>query len=96
MNGEKEAKSLEKLVTTSKAIPKLNTKVEAFRCVHCNRFLGYVALIEGTVAIKCRRCKTWCIIDVQQEIIDNNSDESIPQEILDKTTPVAYDKRKVE
>ena len=91
MNGNQEKTSLEKLVTTSKEIPKLDTKVEAFRCVNCDRFLGYIALIEGTVAIKCRRCKTWCVIDIQQKVIVNKSEE-----IVDKPIPPVYDKVKVE
>ena len=87
MSGNHEKTSLKDLVTTSKEIPTLDTRVESFRCVNCNRFLGYVALIEGTVAIKCRHCKTWSILDVQQRDDGNNPVEGISQETVDKIKP---------
>lgn len=41
----------------------LNIKLESLRCINCNRFLLYYAVIEGTVATKCRRCGCWNILD---------------------------------
>jgi phage FluMu protein Com len=57
--------------------PDLNPEVEEFRCVNCGRFLGLVALVEGTVVIKCRRCKIWSVLDQHQEKVDNNVENNL-------------------
>jgi phage FluMu protein Com len=44
--------------------PELNPKVKSLRCEHCNRFLAYYAIVEGTLAIKCKRCGHWTALDV--------------------------------
>lgn len=46
----------------------LNPDVEELRCVNCGRFLGLIALVEGTVCLKCKRCKIWSVIDVRQKV----------------------------
>ena len=43
----------------------LNLRLESLRCSKCDRFLGYYAIVEGTIAIKCRRCKAYSIIDAR-------------------------------
>lgn len=51
--------------------PELNVEVDEFHCVNCNRFLGFVAIVEGTVAICCKRCHVWSVIDNHQVRVDN-------------------------
>lgn len=41
----------------------LNEKLQSLRCQNCNRFLLYHAIVEGTVAIVCKKCKTLNIVD---------------------------------
>lgn len=53
--------------------PDLNPEVEEFHCVNCGRFLGFVALVEGTVVINCRRCHVWSVIDNHQMKVDNGN-----------------------
>lgn len=65
MNGDGEVKKLLELPND------LNPDVEEFHCVNCGRFLGLIALVEGTVVIKCRRCKIWSVIDRHQELSEN-------------------------
>ena len=43
----------------------LDIPLESLFCVNCKRHLGYYAIIEGTIAIKCRRCRCWNIVDVR-------------------------------
>jgi len=43
----------------------LDIPLESLLCVNCKRHLGYYAIIEGTVAIKCRRCRCWNIVDAR-------------------------------
>lgn len=58
-------------VTRSRELPdNLNPAVEEFYCP-CGRFLGFVALIEGTIAIKCKRCKGFAVLDSHQEVVYN-------------------------
>lgn len=68
MNGKIEVvKPLE-----DKQLPgKLSVKVESLRCPNCCRFLMYFAVIEGTIAIKCRRCGAWVVLDVTEKL-DND------------------------
>lgn len=62
----------ERIRVVRKLPDNLNPKLESLRCQGtwngrpCNRFLGYYALVEGTIAIKCRRCKGFTILDVRQ------------------------------
>lgn len=61
------AKQLTKQVSksTNHDMPdELNTKLDSVRCCDCGRFLCLQAIIEGTVAIRCRRCKKWTILDI--------------------------------
>jgi len=49
---------------TIKTLPdELNPKVEELRCANCNHFLAMEAMVEGTIAIKCRYCKSWNILN---------------------------------
>jgi phage FluMu protein Com len=47
-------------------------KMEQMRCPHCGAFLGYQAIVVGAVRIKCRKCKTWCTLEIipPPEIVD--------------------------
>lgn len=64
-------------IETFRELPEdLNPDVEEMRCVNCGRFLGLVALVEGTVVIKCRRCKIWSVIDVSNSVAEAVSTES--------------------
>lgn len=47
----------------------LKVKVESLRCVNCGRFLLYYAVIEGTIATKCRRCHVWNAVDITSTIV---------------------------
>lgn len=87
MSGNHGSNKLEDRILTTKQLPELDTKVESWRCVNCTRFLGYVAIIEGTVAIKCKKCKTWNILDVQRDI---------SQEIVDNKESLVYSDEKVD
>jgi phage FluMu protein Com len=57
--------------------PDLNPEVEEFRCVNCGRFLGLVALVEGTIVVKCRRCKIWSVLDVHRQEVDNEDPSTL-------------------
>lgn len=59
-----------KVADDQKLPDELNIKLESLRCVSCNRFIMYYALIEGTIAIKCRRCHCWNVVDARS--IDND------------------------
>jgi phage FluMu protein Com len=49
-----------------KEIPEeMREKVKEFHCPNCGRFLAFYAIIEGTIAVKCRRCKEVCVLDIQ-------------------------------
>ncbi len=43
----------------------LDIRLKEYHCGNCGRFLCLQALIEGTVVIKCRRCKEWNILDAR-------------------------------
>jgi len=49
----------------------LDLKLKEFRCKGCRRVLALVAMVEGTIAIKCKRCKSWNVLDIQSTISDN-------------------------
>ncbi len=65
MSGEnvqvKEANEVSK--DNGKLPPDLNPKVKSLRCANCNRFLAYYAIVEGSIAIKCKRCGHWTALD---------------------------------
>ncbi len=63
---------VETLQITNDLPEDLNVSLESLRCAKCGRFLGYYGIIEGTIAIKCRRCKAYSIIDVRA--IDKDGD----------------------
>ena len=44
--------------------PELNPKLKSLRCENCGRFLAYYAIVEGSMAIKCKRCGHWTAVDV--------------------------------
>ncbi|MDD5700417.1 MAG: hypothetical protein PHU23_00080 [Dehalococcoidales bacterium] len=39
-------------------------KFKEFHCTGCGRFLALYAIVEGTIVIKCRRCKEENVLDV--------------------------------
>ena len=43
----------------------LKAKVKEYHCANCGRFLCFQAILEGTIAVKCKRCKEWNVLDVQ-------------------------------
>jgi LSD1 subclass zinc finger protein len=51
----------------------LDVKFEEFRCKGCRRVLALVAIVEGSVVVKCKRCKAWNALDIQSTISDNGS-----------------------
>jgi phage FluMu protein Com len=38
-----------------------------FRCSRCGRLLCLEKLVEGTLKIKCRRCKSMNVLQIQQQ-----------------------------
>ena len=45
--------------------PELNVRTEEFHCSKCGRFLGFQAIVEGTIVVKCKTCKEWVALDVR-------------------------------
>lgn len=43
----------------------LNVKLKEYHCANCGRFLALYAIIDGTIVIKCRRCKEYNVLDIQ-------------------------------
>ena len=63
VEGEKVVKTVTHLL---EEIPdELNTTLEELHCSNCGRFLALVAIVEGTLVIKCRQCKNYTVLDVQ-------------------------------
>jgi phage FluMu protein Com len=46
----------------------INPELKEYHCCNCGRFLCFQAIVEGTIAIKCRRCKEMNVLDITQEI----------------------------
>ena len=44
----------------------LNARLQEYHCAKCGRFLAFIAIVEGTIVIKCRRCKELNVLDVRQ------------------------------
>lgn len=42
-------------------------QAQEMHCPGCGRFLGYQAILWGTVRIKCPNCKEWTTIDIRPE-----------------------------
>lgn len=58
--------------TTFSEVPEeLDAVMQQFRCggtyqgKPCGRMLALVGIVEGTVAVKCKRCKEWNVLDVR-------------------------------
>lgn len=52
----------------------LNVELVEIHCTNCGRFLGFQAIVEGTIALKCRQCKQWNILDVHGiEVLSSES-----------------------
>ena len=43
----------------------LKVKLKEYHCCNCGRFLALYAIVEGTIAIKCRKCKELNVLDIQ-------------------------------
>ena len=43
----------------------LNATLQELHCSNCGRFLALQAIVEGTIAVRCRRCKQYTVLDVQ-------------------------------
>ncbi len=50
---------------------KLSIPLVELKCGQCRRVLALYAIIEGSVVVKCKRCKTWNAIDIHSEVQDN-------------------------
>lgn len=73
---------IKELTKTFRELPQdMDVEIEEFRCVNCGRFLGLIALVEGTVVIRCRRCKIWSVIDIHREIELDKTDKNVYSEI---------------
>lgn len=72
MNGKIENRSKTKDIS-----PEMKAKLESVHCVNCHRWVGYYAVLEGTVVFHCRKCKCYTIIDVHREEVDNNAPSEI-------------------
>ena len=42
----------------------LKVTLKEYHCANCGRFLCLQAIVEGTIAIPCRRCKEMNVLDV--------------------------------
>jgi len=42
-----------------------NIDFKEYHCSNCGRFLCLQAIVEGTIAIKCRRCKELNVLDIR-------------------------------
>ena len=52
----------------------LDTKLEQFRCGECGRVLALVGIVEGTIAIKCKKCREWNVLDVRSiDVVSSGS-----------------------
>jgi phage FluMu protein Com len=43
----------------------LKVRVKEYHCANCGRFLCFQAILEGTIAIKCKRCKEWNVLNIE-------------------------------
>ncbi len=48
----------------------LNAQLQEYHCAKCGRFLAFFAIVEGTVVIKCRRCKEMNVLDLRQVLTE--------------------------
>jgi len=48
----------------------LNARLKKYYCCNCGRFLAYQAVVEGTIVIKCHKCKEFNILDVRTVELD--------------------------
>lgn len=61
-----ERESKEKALTELEAnLPdELNIKLREYHCANCGRFLALQAIVEGSIVIKCRRCKEINVLNI--------------------------------
>lgn len=52
---------------TEEIPPEMAIKLKEYHCANCGRFLCLQAIAEGTIVVKCRRCKELNILDVQSD-----------------------------
>lgn len=45
----------------------LNVSLREYHCGNCGRFLCLYAIVEGTIVIKCRRCKEYNVLDIRSD-----------------------------
>lgn len=50
----------------------MEENIEEFKCVGCNRVLALVAIVDGMIVIKCKRCKAWNVLDIKRQVEDNS------------------------
>ncbi len=43
----------------------MKAKLREYHCSNCGRFLALQAIVEGSIVIRCRRCKELNVLDVQ-------------------------------
>ena len=61
------------LETFKEELRNVNPEVKEYHCSNCGRFLCFQAIVEGTIAIKCRRCKEFNVLDIRQTVNNNGS-----------------------
>jgi phage FluMu protein Com len=59
--------------------PENEIKFQEFHCTKCGRFLALYAIVEGSIIIRCKRCKTDNVMDVRAEGVVFSDD---PLELL--------------
>lgn len=55
---------MEKLKTEDKLIRNQMVETQEMHCQGCGRFLGYQAILWGSIKIKCPNCKEWNTINI--------------------------------
>lgn len=63
--------TVKKRVVKVESPEQLEQKLEEFPCAGCKRVLGLVAISDGMVVIKCKRCKAWNVLDIHLQVEDN-------------------------
>ncbi len=58
-------------VVKIEAPDKLNIPLVELKCGGCRRVLALYAIVDGSVVIKCKRCKAWTALDIHSEVQDN-------------------------
>ncbi len=80
MNGKIDNRNVTILPKSGRELPTgLNPEVEELNCPICGRFLAYIAIVEGTVAVYCKTCKDFIVVN-QTQLISENPEQGIDNE----------------